>query len=177
MMKYAKLLLILLCLSLTACGFHFRDSNNTAISPEIKTIYIQDTTNERTGLVFALRQNLQALGITPVSRSTQSPVSLVILVNKFDQTITALGTAQQLNAQVLTYSVTVVLQDKQGKNIGQPTALSTQITFWQNANQILGDTTAIPQLKKNLVHNMAQKILAYLRANDTHKALNNVTTP
>ena len=144
-----------------------------SLSPEIKTIYIQDNVHARTGLIYVLRQNLEALGITPVSKPKQSPVALVILSDRFDQTITALGNAQQLNAQVLIYTVTVVLQNAEGKAIGKPTTLNTRITFWQNANQILGDTTAIPPLKQNLVHDMAQKILAYLRANDTHKALHN----
>lgn len=151
---------------LSGCGFHFRDAQNTA--PHVKFLGIQDNSGSRTGLVFVLRQNLQAVGVTPTTKPQQSPLTLVILSDNFTQGITALGTAQQLNAEVLMYSVTVTLRNTKGINITPPTTLSAQITFWQNANQILGDSTAIPALKQNMIREMSQKILAFIRANDTH---------
>ena len=156
--------LIIVCLLLSSCGFHFR--RDEVITPPVKTIYIQDNTDSRSGLVFALRQNLQAVGIRPVNQAKNSPVTLVILSDVLDQSTTPLGTAQQLNAQTLSYTVKVALQDAHGKTIKTPTTLNTQITFWQNANQILGDTNAIQALKENMIRDMTQKILAYLRANE-----------
>lgn len=155
---------IFLCLLLSGCGFHFR--HDEVIAPPVKSIYIQDNTDSRSGLVFALRQNLQAVGVRPVSKAKNAPIVLVILSDELNQNTTPLGTAQQLNAQTLSYSVKVALQDAQGKTIKNPTTLNTQITFWQNANQILGDTNAIQALKENMIRDMTQKILAYLRANE-----------
>lgn len=156
---------LLLCTVLSGCGFHFRDATMTF--PHIKTIYIQDEADARTGLVFSLRQNLEALGVHPLDAAKNANMTLVILSDNFNQSTTPLGTAQQLNAQTLTYTVKVVLRDAQGKNHRAPTQLSTQITFWQNANQILGDTNAMQQLRQNLVRDMTHKILAYLSANET----------
>jgi outer membrane lipopolysaccharide assembly protein LptE/RlpB len=158
---------IFLCLLLSGCGFHFR--HNEVITPPVKTIYIQDNTDSRSGLVFALRQNLQAMGVRPVNQATLSPVTLVIMSDVLNQSSTPLGNAQQLNAQTLSYSVKVALQDTHGKTIKIPTTLNTQITFWQNANQILGDTNAIQSLKENMIRDMTQKILAYLRANEKNE--------
>ncbi|MDX2164928.1 MAG: hypothetical protein SFW07_05900 [Gammaproteobacteria bacterium] len=155
---------IFLCLLLSGCGFHFRDDE--AIDPPVKSIYIQDNTDSRSGLVFALRQNLQAVGVHPASKAKNARIVLVILSDKLNQNATPLGTAQQLNAQTLSYSVKVALQDARGKTIKNPITLNTQITFWQNANQILGDTNAIQALKENMIRDMTQKILAYLRASE-----------
>ncbi|HEV2613885.1 MAG TPA: LPS assembly lipoprotein LptE [Gammaproteobacteria bacterium] len=165
-----RILLLMICLLLSSCGFHFRDSPTT-VSPELKSIYIQDEADARTGLYFSLRQNLQALGITLVDKPTKAPVSLVILDDGFGQSITAMGTAQQINSQILTYTVTLVLRDANGKNITQPVTLNTASHAWQNSNQILGDTTALPDLRKKLTTDMTQKILAYLSATDTQKAI------
>jgi outer membrane lipopolysaccharide assembly protein LptE/RlpB len=172
-MKHAKLFLVLLFLfssvCLTGCGFHFRDS--TPSSSGMKTIYIQDTANNRTGLAYSLRGTLNALGSKTVSSAAQSPVTLDILQDNFVQAISVLGTAQQLNSEVLSYNVTIVLRNSKGQNLTSPASFQTNTTFWQSANQILGDSTAIPALKQNLLRDMTQKILIYLNAEDTQKAL------
>lgn len=172
-MKHLKIVLLSLsfCLmGLTGCGFHFRDSRSSSSVP-LKSIYVQDTANSRTGLEFALRQNLQALNIKTVAKATQSPLTLTIVSDNFSQGSAILGTAQQLNALTLNYTVTIVLKNSQGENITQPRILTTSASFWQNANQILGDSAAIPALKQSLIRDMSQKILAYLNSQDTQQAL------
>ncbi len=157
-----RLLACMVCLLLSSCGFHFRD-NEAVVNPQIKTVYIQDDTNSRTGLIFVLRQNLQAIGVHTVDKPKNADETLRILSDSFTQSTSPLGIAQQLNAQTLSYSVKISLSHK------QPTTLSTQLTFWQNANQILGDTNAIQPLKQNMIRDMSQKILAYMRANEKNE--------
>lgn len=168
---YFLLTLFVATFSLSACAFHFRDQHSAPVY--INNIYILDQTDNRTGLEFLLRHDLKAVGINTEDSPCNAPLRLIILNNQFGQTITTLGTAQQLNSQVITYSVTVVLKNKKDKAITQPAKLITSTAFWQNSNQILGDTAAIPELKQLLVREMSQKILAYLSANQTKQAILN----
>ena len=162
------LLLLLLTALLSGCGFHFRQENS--LPPTLHFIYI-DNTQSDTGLTSELTQILQGMNVHTVKNKQSVPVRLVITQDHFTQTQNLIGSAQQLNSGMLSYTVTILLQNKVGKNITTPVTLSTSVSYWQSANQILGDTTALPALKQNLVHTMTAKILAYLNADDTRQAL------
>jgi len=166
MKKYVLSLVFSLLLS--GCAFHFRRTED--IPPKLQTVYIQ-TVQPQSELTSQLSETFQGLGVNIVKHPKEAPITLSILQDSFTQSYTLLGSAQQLNSAILTYTVSLVLTDPRGKNLTVPVTLSTQMTYWQSANQILGDTTALPVFKQTLAHAMIQKILAYLNAESTRNAL------
>jgi LPS-assembly lipoprotein len=158
MKQFNFLLLCLAFFSLTACGFHVRNQAN--LPPELKTLNVTSF-DTHSNIAPLLIENLKQLGVTI---TPNAPNTLAIVSENFSQSRSILGTAQQLNSVNLYYTVTYKLNNAQ-------TTLTTSVTYLQNANQILGDTTMIPSLQQNLLRTMVQQILSHLSADNTRHAL------
>jgi LPS-assembly lipoprotein len=162
------LLVVFVCLMLSACGFHIR--NQADMPPQLRILTIENA-NVHSSLTSQLAANLESLGVTIVKPSRPAPFTLSILADSFSQTNSVLGTAQQLNTITLNYAVTFAIRDAQGHYIILPSTIISSTAYLQNASQVLGDTAAIPQLQQALIRDMIQKILAKLAAQNTRQAL------
>jgi LPS-assembly lipoprotein len=163
------LLFLFLILTLSACSFHVRSKQD--MPPELKTLSIENP-DKRSNLTPLLSENLKELGVNVVnSENGNSPVILSILNENFSQSKAILGTAQQVNNISLYYTVTYALKDKNQKLIIPSQTLTTSTSYFQNANQILGDTNLIPSLQQELMRNMVNQLLSHLAARKVQHAL------
>jgi LPS-assembly lipoprotein len=166
-----KILFSLLLLLMSGCTFHLRSPAN--LPPQLKKITI-DNTNSRSSLTSQLASTLQDLGVQVTKPSQTAPIILAITNDAFSQSSSTLGTAQLLNSITLNYNVTFILRDNHGNNLTMPASITSNASYLQNANQVLGDTSAIPALQQQLVHDMIQRIIAKLSAQQVHSALTNL---
>lgn len=171
-MNIMKLSLYLLCMifavMLSSCGFHTRSANDLPVGlKNLTLITAENSTPNNNNLKALLAQQLQALG---VNLTPHSPISLIIVNEKFSPFLSRLGTAQQLNSIDLYYTVTYQLKNADQKILSE-TSLTTHTTYLENANQILADTRRIPLLQQELVQQMVSQIISHLSAVDTHRAV------
>ena len=94
-----------------------------------------------------------------------------ILDDDFRRNITSLTSTTQLRQYTLYLTVHFRIADQQGKPITKTQAVTSQRILTVNANQILGSSNEERMIQQELQHDVIQKILSVLSANQTKQAL------
>lgn len=101
-----RLLILLISLLLTACGFHLRGHAGMPFD----TLYL-DAANPNTPLIGELRRNLEANQVKLVNTAEQADVVLNIVFEIPDKQILSLGGDGRVNEFRLTYRVSLRAYD------------------------------------------------------------------
>ena len=165
------LVLLILCLCLSACGFHLRGYQ--AIPPQLKTLSIQ-TPDPYNDFAVQLRHQLTAMGATLVKDEKDAPVTLQVLNDNFVQQLTSISSNTQVRTYNLIYTVKYQLLNSAGKVIYGPQSVSTTSTYDTNDNQLLGDTDVLYIQKEQMVGELIFQMFNQINSTGGRKALASV---
>lgn len=166
-----KLLLALTCFLLSGCGFHLR--GHEPLPPQLHLLYLQ-VNAPYSPLSKELQQILCSNGIQLVPYPGAAPVGLQILSDTFGQSITSIGSSQQVTTYFLTYTVTYQLNDANGHALLCPQTIVANRSYSIASNQILADTSTLLSLQEDMRRDVIFQLLNRLRSPATIRALSQV---
>lgn len=152
-MKQFKLCLILLCVFLTACGFHLQ--GEMQLAPPLKRLYLQ-TPDPYGHLAKNLQQYLKMSNVQLVSSPEEADSILVILSDNAGQVFLSVNATQQTRQYNLVVTVIFEITDKKGRIIVPAQTLTETKPITIQSNQILGSSN-----ETNLYYQQMRHILAY----------------
>ncbi|WP_218813659.1 LPS assembly lipoprotein LptE [Rickettsiella endosymbiont of Dermanyssus gallinae] len=151
--------LLIILLTLNGCGFQLRGYREGQTIP-FHTLYLQSD-SPYSNFNKALRQTLNSLGIdTRVSPS--APMTLQILSQSFNRTITSLGNAGQTTTYLLSYTVFFRLMDRQQHILLPPHKILVTRNFSITSNQLSGDLNTQNDLQDEMQRDAIQQLITRL---------------
>lgn len=150
-----RLFVLLLCLNLSACGFHLRDSYHIPIAlQELNLI------SSPSPLDTALRQRLQQSNIDIGS----GEYTLEITQDKFNKQTTNTDTRAKAAEYNLYYQVSFVIKNQQQQIVMPTRKLLLRRGYQYDATAIVGKTSEEQTLIQELYQDAATQIVNQLRS-------------
>jgi LPS-assembly lipoprotein len=153
-MTAMRLFILMLCFSLTACGFHLRGSYN--IPSTIKHLELKLDTNS--ALYFPLRDALQQASI----QLDASDYTLEILEDSLNKQTTNTDSRAKAAEYTLYYTVVYHLKNNETKTIYPERRLLLRRSYQYDTTAIVGKTAEEETLIRELYQDAAQQILRQL---------------
>ena len=154
---FTKSLMLLLALSLAACGFHLRGEAKMPFS----TIFIE-AANSNSLLIGELRRLLVANHIQLVSKPDQADMVLNISLELPEKQILTLGGSGRVSEFQLRYRVSLRAYDQQQREWLAADDLQLSRDFSYDDTQILAKEAEETQLYQYMRSDMAQQIMRRL---------------
>ncbi|MDF2940690.1 MAG: lptE [Gammaproteobacteria bacterium] len=151
--------ILLLSLSMTACGFHLRKPQQLA--PELSVVYIQ-TSTPNDPFIQVLSRLLLANGVQLTSASSFASSTLRILSIQQNNNLSALQGAAEAGQYLTSLTVSFSVADSSGHVLLAPTSVTRSATYSNNATQVLSANSMANQLTIQLQQQLAQAILQQL---------------
>lgn len=153
-MTAMRLFILMLCFSLTACGFHLRGSYN--IPSTIKHLELKADTNS--ALYVPLRDSLQQAGI----QLDSSDYTLEILEDTLNKQTTNTDSRAKAAEYTLYYTVSYQIKDAQHRVAMAERQLLLRRSYQYDTTAIVGKTAEEETLIRELYQDAAQQILRQL---------------
>lgn len=151
--------LLIILLTLNGCGFQLRGYREGQTIP-FHMLYLQSN-SPYSNFNKALRQTLNSLGID-ARVSSPAPVTLQILSQNFNRTITSLGNAGQTTTYLLSYIVIFQLTDRQHHILLPPQHILVTRNFSITSNQLSGDLNTQHDLQDDMQRDAIQQLITRL---------------
>ena len=160
MLTYQKSILVfLLALLLTACGFHPR--GQIPLAKPLKNMYLQ-TDNPYGQLSRSIKQYLKMSGVNLTSSPQQATIILHIIQESLSKDLVSYNSSQQTRQYNLKLTVVFDLQDAQGKILMPPYAVKEERSLTLQSSQVLagGNEAAllIQQMQRDIVFDIMSRI-------------------
>jgi len=157
---YLFLCSLLLFVTLSSCGFHWRGY----VSPPLAfhTLYLISN-SPYTNFSKALRQSLVAMGID-VRKSPPAPMTLHILSQNFTRTVTSLGNSGQTTTYLLAYTVSFQVLNSTNHILVPPQQIRVLRNFSITSNQLSGDLNTQNSLEDQMKNDAIQQLITRLAA-------------
>ena len=161
---HGKVLLVsMLVLALSACGFHLRGSDGKYNLP-FNTIYVGLPVSSP--LAIDLKRNIRAMGSTEIAQDAASADGIIDVLSDPEKnrgkSILSLNTNGRVREYQLSYSILFKVRDNFGNELMGPTqiTLTRPITF--NESQLLAKETEEEMLYRNMQADLVQQMLRRL---------------
>lgn len=168
----AQLIFLLFTLLLTGCGFHLRGYE--PLPPQLHILYLE-TSAPFSPFNKQLRQTLRSMGICFVTCVAKAPITLQLLDESFSQTTTSVSSGGQVTTYLLTQTISYQLKDLRGNILQGPQCVSTSRSYSISSSQILGDTSALENLRMEMERDVVYQLLNHLRSPSTLQAIQSYT--
>lgn len=155
------LLLILLILGLTGCGFKLRGTDGLPL--KLHQLYLQ-TDKIESPLTNELITALQTSGVILVKQPHEAPYSLHILNTELSQTVTSTSADMQVRNYLLTYSLQYQLVRNDGRYLFSPQTLIITRNYVANTAQMLNDSYELSTIKQGLRQDAINQLFERLKA-------------
>jgi LPS-assembly lipoprotein len=155
-----RAILLLLVLSLGACGFHLRGHNMQGKDFPFDSLYLKYSSP--TPFVSDLQNNLELYRIKLAPLSTQADLTLDIVSESTDKQIQALSGTGQVLEYLLRYRVSLRAYDKQMQDWMSPDEIQLQRTLTYDAAQILAKEQEEALLFRDMRSDAVQQVLRRL---------------
>ena len=165
-------LLLLLTLSLSACGFHLR--KQPPLPPELKTLYVQSDQPYEL-LTLQLTQILRSMGVTLVDTAKEAPVTLKIFNERYTTSILSESASSSTKQYTLFLTVQYQMQNSSGKVLFGPKTVREQSNYTINENQVSSTNTQQNSLKEEMQRDAVFSILMQLGSTDAINAVSGKT--
>lgn len=152
--------LALICLAVTACGWHLRGVEGNTIA--FDRIHIS-TANPHSDLVQQLIRQLQASDVTVVANVTEAQYSLVIVKEDSQRRTATVSASARVSERSLTESVQYLVVDNKGQPVVPETKISVERVFEYNENNVLATNDEAQMLKREMRSDLARQIYNRLR--------------
>lgn len=155
---YRNLLVMLMALSVVACGFKLRGTQ--ALPVELTTLYVQ--ANANSPLTKKLSQSLDLSGVTMVASATDAPYTLALRKERLDRRdITVTDKARASEFELLT-EVEIVLNNRQGEEVFEPLILRSERVYQLDRNNIIGSREQETLIRQEMEDEIVRQILQRL---------------
>jgi len=155
-----RAILLLLVLSLGACGFHLRGHDMQGKNFPFNSLYLKFAA--QTPFVSDLRNNLELYNIKLAPASAQADLTLEIVSEGSDKQIMALSGAGQVLEYQLRYRVSIRAYDKQMQDWMSADEISLQRTLTYDAAQILAKEQEEALLFRDMRSDAVQQVMRRL---------------
>jgi LPS-assembly lipoprotein len=152
-------LVLILSLSLTACGFHLRKTQ--PLIADLQVIYIK-TSTPNDPFIQILSRWLIANDVQLTTDPKFASSTLNIINIQQSSNINALQGAAEAGQYVTTMTVSFDVKNSNGRVLIAPTTMTRSAYYSNNATQILSSNATANQLAVQLQQQLAQSILQQL---------------
>ncbi len=151
-----------LMLTLTACGFQLRGSNGQYNMP-FKSIFLGFP--ESSALGTELRRNLRGGdAVTVVTDAAKAEALFDVLGESRGKQILSLNSQGRVREYLLTYTLVFKLRDAKGAELLGPTEITLKRPITFNENQVLGKESEETLLYRDMQTDLVQQIMRRLVA-------------
>ncbi|HHJ16762.1 MAG TPA: hypothetical protein ENJ80_08715 [Gammaproteobacteria bacterium] len=161
MKHYRYLVVPLLLVMLSACGFKLR--GDVDLPPVLQETFLESN-NPYTGMARALRVELEAAGARIVENSEQATAILKITHENSQNRILSVGSTGKATEYELLEQVTFVLTDPGGKVLLQPQSLRMVRDLVFDETELLGKVSESEQLHVQMRASLARQIITRIGA-------------
>tara|TARA_R110000868_G_scaffold410505_4_gene698818 strand:- start:51466 stop:52041 length:576 start_codon:yes stop_codon:yes gene_type:complete len=160
-------LIFLLCLTLTACGFHLR--GKVDVPPLLKKVYI-DSSTPYAPFEQALRQTLISSKIDVVDDSSHASAIIKLENTNVQQSVGSISADNSTRDYTLTLSVgyQIILPDG---TVVYGSSVSTNRTFTASVNQMLASNSQAQGLEADMYHETVYLMTSQISSEDARKAM------
>ncbi|MDD2914547.1 MAG: LPS assembly lipoprotein LptE [Gallionella sp.] len=152
-----RVLILLMSLLLTACGFHLRGQAGMPFD----TLYL-DAANSGTPFIADLRRNLEANKVKLVNSAEQADVVLNIVFEMPEKQILTLGGSGRVNEFTLRYRVSLRAYDLKGQEWIPAEEMSLRRDFVYDETRVLAKEAEEITLYQSMRSDMVQQIVRRL---------------
>jgi LPS-assembly lipoprotein len=159
---FTAVLLVLLALTLSSCGFKLRGSNGQYHMP-FQSIYLGFGENSPLGV--ELRRNLRGGdSVVVVTDPAKAEAKLDVLSEARGKTILSLNSQGRVREYLLTYTLVFRVRDAKDAEILGATPISLQRSITFNESQVLAQESEEALLYRDMQSDLVQQILRRLAA-------------
>jgi LPS-assembly lipoprotein len=159
---------IIICLSLSACGFKIRTADS--LPKELHTLYLK-TEFPYTPFNIALKQTIKSMHVTITDNSDTAPYTLNILAATVTHTDNTIYTSAQASVYSFTFSTTFQVTTRKNVTILPAKTISVTRNLTLNPNEILQASNQVDSLLANMYQEVIFKILAVLSSKQVQATL------
>lgn len=160
--------IMLLCLTLTGCGFHLR--GNRPIAPSLKLVYVE-TDNIYGYLTLRLKEVLGSMHIHVTQSVSEAPVILKLFDEEFSTTNLSDSASSATKEYLLHYTISYQLLTPSGADIYGPKTIHTSRSYMVNEDQVLSSTNETTLLQQELQRDAMYQIINQLGSADVEEAI------
>lgn len=154
--------MLLLALTLSACGFHLRGSGGQYNLP-FNSVYLGFA--ETSPLGNELKRNVRAIGSTRVlPDATGAEAVLDVLSETRGKSILSLNNQGRVREYLLTYTLVFRVRDSQGAELLGPTEISLKRSISFNETQLLAKEGEETLLNRDMQTDLVQQVMRRLAA-------------
>jgi LPS-assembly lipoprotein len=153
--------LMLLALTVSACGFKLRGSDGQFNMP-FKSIYLGFADNSPLGT--ELKRNLRAVGTEVLSEAPKAEALFDVVAEARGKSILSLNSQGRVREYLLTYTLVFRVRDPKGAELLQSTDISLKRSISFNEKQILANESEEALLYRDMQTDLVQQILRRLAA-------------
>lgn len=172
------LLIFVLIITLTACGFHLR--GHEPLPSQLQTLYVASN-NPYDTFTTELMQTLKNSGVYPTQNAQAAPVTLQILDQNSALVPVSYGNVGQTTLYTLNYKVKYQLLDRAGITLLEPQTITITRSYSVTSSQISSDLYARQELEQEMRRDAIYQLLNNLRSLKTQnlliQKLGNTTNP
>lgn len=163
-----KILILVLCLTITACGFHLRGEDS--IPMPLRVMYLK--TNQPYGEFEAkLKRTFNSIGITLTDSPVNAPIIFEIEQSSLSYSQLSIGTSNQATVYSVVYTVRFGIYDSRDHTLLPAQDISSTSNLTLAANQVLGASNQIDLLSQQLQYDIITRILAILNSEHLRQTL------
>ena len=161
-MNVLRLLMVSTLLLLAGCGFHLR--GNIDLPADLQRMYV-DGTSKYSGLGLELRRSLRANGVELVDKPGASQVTLKISAANYKRRLLSVsGTSGKTAEYELKYSLSISLQDRDGKVLLAPQTLRQRRDYTYDRDNVLGKGNEEARFRVEMERDLVRQILRRLQS-------------
>ncbi|MGD8741956.1 MAG: LPS assembly lipoprotein LptE [Granulosicoccaceae bacterium] len=157
-----SIIVVLLAVMLTGCGFHLRGEVSVPDNMRVVTI---DGIAPYSEFAVAVKRALASNGISVVENASGAQAIIKLSNLRFDRRVlTVSSVSGKVREYELSYSVEMRVVDNAGKQLLAPYRLRQVRDYLFDENDVLGKSTEEAQLRKEMQADLIQQLLRRLQA-------------
>lgn len=160
--------LMILCLGLTACGFHLR--GKTPLPEQMKKLYLQSDA-PYTPFMIQLEQLLSHMGSDLVKDPADADITLKISGQYFTTSTFSQSASSNTTQYTMQYFYTYELLGKKGSTYYGPKTLSLKQNYTVNEDAVLSNGNETSQIQEELQSNAVYQLVEQFNSQDLITAL------
>lgn len=157
-MSQRAFLALLVCLALSACGFHLRDARSGAAEIGADTIYVEEDGADN--LAEAVRLRLRNAGVSTTASAQEAQFVVLLSRESFRRDVLSVSPRTgKVEEYQVTLSARLSLSEAGGEKLLENDPLSLVRDFTFDQNEVLGKFSEEETLRDELTRDAAEQVL------------------
>lgn len=162
------MLIIILSLSVSACGFHLRGVGS--IPSSLHTLYVTSD-NPYSPFMKKLRTNLRNGGIKVVNNPEQAPYTLYVSNAQTSSKQTSTASSEQLRQYKIKFRARFILKNRQGNQLVPAFTLDESTQQTMAPGELLQNTPQLQNTKRTLYNEVTNQLFDHLSSTNVKHAI------